>query len=163
MNTPMPNISLHVWTNLGFVLKIKIYFLELVTRAIMYFYIRGGCDGAHSTGGCDSKQRAAKRRYPTSKVRGRSWKDPMPEGRRPRGVTPCRGKGQWTRMPGWDSAGAAERSYPTFKIRGSSRKCQATTAQEQLRGTTPHPRSGAAAERSNPTSKEQWFHGCRRT
>ena len=31
---------------------------------------------------------AAKRSHPTSKVRGRTWEDPMPEGRRPRGVTP---------------------------------------------------------------------------
>ena len=31
-----------------------------------------------------------------------------------------------------------------------------------LHTTTPHPRSGAAAERSNPTSKERWLHGCRR-
>ena len=26
----------------------------------------------------------------------------------------------------------------------------------------PHPRPGVAAERSNPTSKEQWLQGCRR-
>ena len=31
----------------------------------------------------------AERSYPTSEVRGRSWEDPIPEGRRPRGVTPC--------------------------------------------------------------------------
>ena len=31
---------------------------------------------------------AAERRYPTSKVRGRSQEDPMPEGWPPRGVTP---------------------------------------------------------------------------
>ena len=31
------------------------------------------------------------------------------------------------------------------------------------RGATARPRSGAAAERSNPTSKEWWLHGCRRT
>ena len=30
---------------------------------------------------------AAKRSYPTSEVRGRSQEDPIPEGRRPRGVT----------------------------------------------------------------------------
>ena len=30
----------------------------------------------------------AERSYPTSKVRGRSREDPMPEGPRPRGVTP---------------------------------------------------------------------------
>ena len=32
----------------------------------------------------------------------------------------------------------------------------------QPRGTTPRPRSGAAAERSKPTSKEWWLHGHRR-
>ena len=35
-------------------------------------------------------------------------------------------------------------------------------AQEQPRGAIPHPRSGAAAKRSYPTSKELWLHGCRR-
>ena len=30
------------------------------------------------------------------------------------------------------------------------------------RGVTPRPRSGAAAERSYPTSKDQWLRGCRR-
>ena len=32
---------------------------------------------------------------------------------------------------------------------------------ERLRGATPHPRSGAAAKRSYPTSKEWWLHGHR--
>ena len=31
---------------------------------------------------------AAERSYPTTEVRDRSWEDLMPEGRRPRGVTP---------------------------------------------------------------------------
>ena len=35
-------------------------------------------------------------------------------------------------------------------------------AQEGPRRATPSPRSGAAAERSNPTSKVQWLHGRRR-
>ena len=37
---------------------------------------------------CDGTHRAAKRSYPTSEVRGRIRKDPMPEGQQPRGVTP---------------------------------------------------------------------------
>ena len=41
-------------------------------------------------------------------------------------------------------------------------KSQAATAQEQLRGATPYPRLGAAARRSNPTSKEQWLRRRRR-
>ena len=37
------------------------------------------------------------------------------------------------------------------EVRGSgSQECQAATAQEQLRGATPHPRSGAVAGRSYP-------------
>ena len=30
------------------------------------------------------------------------------------------------------------------------------------RGATPHPRSGAVAERGNPSSKERWLCRCRR-
>ena len=75
----------------------------------------------------------------------------------------------------------AERSYPSPKVRGGDRECLAASAQEQPRGATPHlrsgavaesarlrlrrsgqPRSGAAAERSNPTSKEWWLRGYRR-
>ena len=57
---------------------------------------------------------------------------------------------------------AAERSYPSPKVRGSGRECLAATAQERLRGATTHPRSGAAAERSNPKSKERQLRGHRR-
>ena len=42
-------------------------------------------------------------------------------------------------------------------------ECQAALAQEWLRGATPRPRSGAAAERSYPTSKEQRLSGRRRS
>ena len=31
-----------------------------------------------------------------------------------------------------------------------------------MSGATPHPRSRAVTERSNPTSKERWLHGHRR-
>ena len=48
---------------------------------------------------------------------------------------------------------AAERSYPTSEVRGSSLECQASTAQEQPRGATLRPRSGAAAESSYPASE----------
>ena len=39
------------------------------------------------------------------------------------------------------------------KVRGSSLECQAAKAQEQRKGATLHPRSGAAAERSYPASE----------
>ena len=55
-----------------------------------------------------------------------------------------------------------ERSYPSPKVRASNQECQAASAQEWPRGATPHLRSGAAAERSNPTSKEWWLSGRRR-
>ena len=35
-------------------------------------------------------------------------------------------------------------------------------AEAQLRGATPHPRSGVAAKRSNTMSKEQLLRGCGR-
>ena len=46
----------------------------------------------------------------------------------------------------------ALRSYPSPKVTGSDGECQAATAQErQQRGASPHPKSGAAAERNYPT------------
>ena len=43
-------------------------------------------------------------------------------------------------------------SYPTSEVSGSGLGCKVATEQEQLRGASLHPRSGAAAERY-PTSK----------
>ena len=40
-----------------------------------------------------------------------------------------------------------------------SQERQAVRVQEQPRGATAHPRTGAAARRSNPMSKEQWLRG----
>ena len=56
----------------------------------------------------------------------------------------------------------AERSYPMPKVNGGNRERQAATVQEEQRGATPYPRSGATAERSNPTSKEQRLRRRRR-
>ena len=56
---------------------------------------------------------AAVRSYPASEVRGRSREAPMPEGRRPRGITP---------RP--RSGAAARRSYPISEVRGSGREEQ---------------------------------------
>ena len=44
-------------------------------------------------------------------------------------------------------------SYPTSQVRDSDLECQAATAQERLRGATPHLRSGATAGRSHPASE----------
>ena len=56
----------------------------------------------------------------------------------------------------------AERGYHTFEVRRGGREYQAVTAQERQRGAPHHRRPGAAAGRSNPTSKEQWLAGHRR-
>ena len=75
--------------------------------------MKGAVTG-HSAGGCDGRAIAAgERSHPTSEVRGRSRKDPMPEGRLPRGVTPCPRSGA-----------AAKRNYPvpTLVARDSGRE-----------------------------------------
>ena len=102
---------------------------------------------------CDGAQSVAERNYPTSKVRGRSQEDPMPEGQRPRGVTPRQRSGAAPRVPGCDRAGMAKRSYPTSEVRGNSRG-----ELPRVRGQGRWPRvpgcdSAGAAERSYPTSE----------
>ena len=108
----------------------------------------------------------AERSYPMSKVRGRSLEDPMPEGRRPRGVTPRPRSGsvaESARLRGPRNGGeelsksgvrgVAERRYPANEVRGGG--------QEEL----PHalkPEVRVGGGRTNPTSKEQWLRGRRR-
>ncbi|CAI9180857.1 unnamed protein product [Rangifer tarandus platyrhynchus] len=68
------------------------------------------------------------------------------------------------RAPGYNSAGAAQRSFPTSEVRGGGRE-ELPHFQGQgrrARGATTHPRSGPAAERSNPISKERLLQGHRR-
>ena len=86
----------------------------------------------------------AKRSHPTSEVRGRSQKDPMPEGRQPRGVTPHPRSGGTAerRYPASEVRVGDKRSYPTSEVRGGGR--------EEI-PYTPSPRPGAAGRRSNPT------------
>ena len=69
-----------------------------------------------------------------SEVRGRSLEDPMPEGRRPRGVTPCLRSGQRPRVPDCDSTGTAERSYPASEVRGGGPEELPHTPKPEVRG-----------------------------
>ena len=55
----------------------------------------------------------------------------------------------------------AERSYPTSEVRGKSQEDPMPKGQWP-RGVTLHPRPGAVAGRSNPTSKERWLPRHRR-
>ena len=53
--------------------------------------------------------------------------DPMPEGRRPRAVTPRPRSGQRPRVPDCDDAGTAKRSYPTSEVRGGDERSYPTS------------------------------------
>ena len=63
-----------------------------------------------------------------SEVRGRSQEDPVPEGQRPRGVTPRPRSGAMT-----------ERSYPASEVRGSG-------LEELPQAPTPEARGGSVEE-----------------
>ena len=85
---------------------------------------------------------AAERSYPTSEVRGRIWEDPMPEGRRPRGVTPH------------PTSGAAAKSARLRRRRNDREELPHVRGQGQRpRGATQCPRLGAVAGRTYPTSE----------
>ena len=53
---------------------------------------------------------------------------------------------------------------PKSEVRGSCREKlpHVRGLGQQPRGATPHPRPGAAAGRTNPTSKDRWLQGCRK-
>ena len=55
-----------------------------------------------------------------------------------------------------------QEELPHAQGEGWRPKCQAAVAQEQLRGATPCPRSGATAERRYPTSKQRRLRRHRR-
>ena len=126
-----------------------------------------GCDGcAKAQAAVTGVLSVAERIHPMSEVRGRSQKDPMPEGRRPRGVTPRPRSGaaaQSTRLrqrrngqeelPQVRGQGGDERRYPASEVRGGGR--------EEI-PHAPSQRPGAVAGRTNPTSKEPWLCGRKR-
>ena len=74
-----------------------------------------------------------------SEVRGRSQQDPILQGQHPRGANP----------------------HPRLGVAAeSTRLRQPRSSREEL---PLHPRPGAVAGRSDPTSKERWLRGHRRT
>ena len=111
-----------------------------------------------------------------------SWAQARPRGATPRprsgaeaGRTSCpkgggreelpriRGQGWWPRVPGCDGAGTANRSCSSLRSGAAAGKsCPTPKSRGGSQGRTPHPRPGAEARRSNPTSKEQWLCGHRR-
>ena len=108
----------------------------------------------------------AKRSYPTSEVGSRNREDPMPEGRRPRGVTPRPRSGaaaenarlQWCRN--------SQEELP--HVRGQGQRPRGATPSPRSRGcagaggprgTIPHSRSEGAVVRRYPLSKVR-SNGC---
>ena len=82
----------------------------------------------------------AGRSYPTSEVRGCSREKltrVKGQGHSREELNRVRGQGLWRTVQGCNSTRAAKSSYPTPKV-------------------------GAAAEMSNPRSKERWLRGLRR-
>ena len=74
-----------------------------------------------------------------AKVRGRSWEDPMPEGRRPRGV-----------IPRPRSQAAAESARLRWRRNSREELPHVEVGGGRARGGTPHPRSGAAMRGVTP-------------
>ena len=145
-------------------------------------YVRYKLTLKKSAGGCDGRAKSvAERSYPTSEVRGRSREDPMPEGQRPRGVTPRPRSGAVVEMPDCNGAGTAK-SYPSQRSgaatrgvtlpprsRAAARRSYSTppslrpgAVASRSYLTPPSPRPRAMARRTNPTSKEPWLFGRRR-
>ena len=89
-------------------------------------YAQAAATGTLSAGGCNRHPKRGREELPH--VRGQGQKPGGPHTRR----------------------AAAKRSYPMSEVRGSGQECQAATAQEQLRGVTPRPRSGAVVKWANP-------------
>ena len=79
-------------------------------------------------------------------LKHKAKRTPCPKGGGQEELPHVRGQGQWPRVPDCGGAGTAERSYPRVRGQGSA---------ERSYPTPPRPRPGAAAGRSNPTSKER--------
>ena len=99
-----------------------------------------------------------------SEVRGRSREDPMPEVQQPRGVTPRPVSGAAAESARLQRCRNGREKLPKSMVRGCGREELPCVRGQglQLRGATPCPRSGAAAGRTNHTSKERWLRGPRR-
>ena len=90
-----------------------------------------------------------------SEVKGRSREDPMPKGRRPRGVTPRPRSGAVTRgvTPHPRSGAAAERSNPTSKewqLRGRRRAEKSYSTFKVRRGDLVQGRSSGCSLLEQP-------------
>ena len=77
-----------------------------------------------------------------SEVRGRSWKDPMPEERRPRGVTPCPRSGAAAESTRLRQCRNGREELPGVRGRGGGRREEIPSVRGQGQrpgGATPCP------------------------
>ena len=78
----------------------------------------------------------------------------MPEGRRPRRVTPCLRSGPRLRVPDCDSTGTAERSYPASEVRGGGPEELPHTPKPEVRGgggeEQPRPEARGGGQEDQP-------------
>ena len=107
----------------------------------------------HNAGGCNSAHSAAERSYPTSEVRGRSREDPMPEGRRPRGVTPRPRSGPVAESARLHRHRNSREELPHFRGQGLRRRGATPRGRSGRQPRVPGCDSAGAGERSYPTSK----------
>ena len=78
----------------------------------------------------------------------------MPEGRRPRGVTPRPRSGAMTKSARLQGTGTAERSYPESKVRGSS-------WEELPHAPKPEARGGSQEDQPHAQGKSHGYAGTR--
>ena len=106
---------------------------------------------------------AAERSHPTSEVRGRSREDPMPKGRRPRGVTPHPRSGAGAEsarlrqhrkgreeLPRIRGQGRRQRSYPVSEIRGIGRDKLPHAPTPEARRSNPTPKARCGGREYQP-------------
>ena len=100
-----------------------------------------------------ARHSTAERSHPMSEVRGRSQEDPMPEGRRPRGVTPHPRSGAEAESTRLQRCRNGPEELPHVPGQGGRPRgdTQRPRSGVVTRGVTPCPRPGAAAGRSYPT------------
>ena len=109
---------------------------------------------------------AAKRRYPTSKVRGGSQEDPMPKGRWPRGViTRLRsGAAAESARLRWRRKGREELPHVQGQEGGGREEIPRDQCQgRQLGGATPHPQAQGQGRQPGEPTPHPRSHGCAST
>ena len=110
---------------------------------------------SHAHGATQDGRVMVEMSHTTSEVRSRSWEDPMPVGRWPRGVTPRPRSGASAESTRLQRRRNRQEELPHVRIHGGRPRGDTQPARSGVatRGVTPRPRSGAVAERRYPRNK----------